>query len=100
MYPIDNESKRQTIFKQYAATIGKGMVNINIQKDDDDADDEVVYVCKEGEYYDVEDVPVTYDDISDTYCRIAYTEPPNVESVWYRDIENGNTYNNRIKTSK
>ena len=114
LYPVEKEEDRQTIFKKYASSIGGGIMELNIIKKEEEyenmkTDINIIITGKvingdgivtEEHFLDNKLI----DDLRETEVegrrRLVFTELGSVHRLFYSEIEKGNIYNFRMKTSK
>ena len=110
LYPIEKEEDSQTIFKQFASSIGGGIKKLNITKEEDEDEEEDTHLNIITTGRDInDDGIVTYEsflnneltnDFTHLQGRAVFTELGSVQRCFYNETEKGNIHNNRIKTSK
>ena len=112
LYPVEKEEDRQTIFKKYASSIGGGIKKMNAIKKEVEEINTDVNIIITGKVIN-EDGTVTDEHFLDNELidnlreievegtrRLVFTEPGSVHRLFYSEIEKGNIYNFRMKTSK
>ena len=113
LYPIEQEEDRQTIFKKYASSIGGGIKKMNIIKKEEEEYENMntdINIIITGKVINEDGIVteehfldnVLIDELSEIQGRrrVVFTEPGSVHRLFYSEIEKGNIYNDKIKTSK
>ena len=110
LYPVEKEEERHTIFKRYASSIGGGIKKLNNKKKDEEIKTDINMITA-GKVIN-EDGTVTEEHFSDNKLiddlreievggirRLVFTELGSIHRLFYSEIEKGNIYNLRVKTS-
>ena len=112
LYPIEHEEDRQTIFKKYASSIGGGIKKMNAIKKEEEEINTDVNIIITGKVINKDGIVTEEHFLNDELIdnlreievegtrRLVFTEPGSVHRLFYSEIEKGNIYNFRMKTSK
>ena len=112
LYPIEQEEDRQTIFKKFASSIGGGIKKMNIIKKEEEEINTDVNIIITGKVINKDGIVTEEHFLNDVLIdnlreievegtrRLVFTESGSVHRLFYSEIEKGNIYNSRIKSTK